>query len=174
MAEKKRRGRRAYLDDFQKNAAGEYIYTGKTYAWGSDRKRSLLRLWLFAGAALCAAVAGGCIPGTGMDGRAYVVLPYVLALIGAFSLCWGVGRLTDGGEPLRGYVYDATVKKLPVRAVLTAVLAGIAFLGELANVIFSQFFGRLFFAFLFMAFEVVILAAALLLRRTILRLEWTV
>jgi len=173
MAEKKRKGRRAYLEDFKPNAAGEYIYYGAHYAWGGGRKRTLARLWLLSAASFCVSLANGCIPGTGMDGRPYVVLPYVAALIGAFSQLWAVGRLSSGGDPLREYVYEATVKKLPLRAVLTAVCAGVAILGELAGVVLTQFSGGILFAILFMALETVVLAASFLLRRTILRLEWT-
>lgn len=173
MAEKKRKGRRAYLEDFKPNAAGEYIYYGTHYAWCGGRKRPLRRLWLLSAAGFCASLVNGCIPGTGMDGRPYVVLPYVAALIGSFSQLWAVGRLSGGGDPLREYVYDATVKKLPLRAILTAVCAGVAILGELAGMIFTPFSGKIPFAILFMALETVALAAAFLLRRTILRLEWT-
>ena len=64
---KKRPFRKAYLDDFHRNVAGEYIYTGPTRAWGSPRGRTLRRLWPLALLALAAAVAGGCIPGCGME-----------------------------------------------------------------------------------------------------------
>ena len=36
---KKRRGRRAYLEDFHQNVAGEYIYTGQTHAWKAPREK---------------------------------------------------------------------------------------------------------------------------------------
>ena len=51
MAEeqKKRRGRRAYLDDFQKTASGEYVYNGKMHYYQSEhmgRKKAIFVLWL--------------------------------------------------------------------------------------------------------------------------------
>ena len=55
---KKRRGRRAYLEDFRRSASGEYIYQGAHYArkGGLSRSGHLARLWP-AGAVLilCAA-----------------------------------------------------------------------------------------------------------------------
>ena len=69
MAEekKKRPHRRAYLNDFKRNVAGEYVYTGKHFRWQQEPKPVLLRMWLQGGIAALAALANGCIPNTGMD-----------------------------------------------------------------------------------------------------------
>ncbi|MGM9537966.1 MAG: hypothetical protein ACI3VN_06500, partial [Candidatus Onthomonas sp.] len=156
MEEKKRQGRRSYLNDFQQNAAGEYLYTGAHYTFveqGKNRRRFLTELWLLCGVALAAAVAGGCIPGSGMDQCFYVMLPYAAGLVGAISLCWGLGRLTAGGDPLRAYVYEQTVEKLPGRAMVTAVMAGLTLLGSLVRLILSGFSGKVWGSLLFFALE---------------------
>ena len=41
MAEKKYKGRKAYLNDFQKNAKGEYEYQGNLYEWQGEKKEYL-------------------------------------------------------------------------------------------------------------------------------------
>ena len=133
MAEKKRKGRRAYLSDFQQNVSGEYIYTGAVYAYsdasGKTRKQTLARLWLMGGAAFVAALVQGCIPAGGMLGCAYVLLPFAAELLCACCAVWALIRLTTSREPIREYVYTATVEALPGRAVLTACFAAAALAG---------------------------------------------
>ena len=89
--EKKRRGRRAYLEDFQKTATGEYVYTGKLHYYetqGLERRQALLRLWLLTGAIAAAVVVSGCVPAAGMSNTFYVLLPYAGALLSAASVVW--------------------------------------------------------------------------------------
>ena len=90
--EKKRRGRRAYLEDFQKTATGEYVYTGKLHYYetqGLERRQALLRLWLLTGAIAAAVVVSGCVPAAGMSNTFYVLLPYAGALLSAASVYGG-------------------------------------------------------------------------------------
>ncbi|MCC8066630.1 MAG: hypothetical protein LIO94_05950 [Clostridiales bacterium] len=86
--EPKRKGRRAYLDEYEKDASGRYVYMGKTFAWKSPRKASLTKLWLLSLAAFAAQIGAGCVPDVGMNGRAWVLLPYVAALAASVSLVW--------------------------------------------------------------------------------------
>lgn len=172
MAEKKEKGRRAYLNDFVATPNGDYVYTGKVYRWGSDRKPVLLRLWgLSGGMALCA-VAAGCIPGTGMEHAVWALLPYVIALIAAFTCLYGVGRLTVAGEEVRAYVYRGSVEALPRRSVIAAVAAGAALLGELVNLVLLNAAGSVLNAVLLLVLEGLILAGAILLRKCIAGTEW--
>ena len=65
MAEKnkKRGGRRAHLNDFHVNLAGDYVYTGAHYTYvdqGRSRDRVQRELWGLSIAILLAVVAGGC------------------------------------------------------------------------------------------------------------------
>ena len=50
--EKKRRGRRAHLNDFYRDVSGNYIYTGTCYVCNAapqERTALLRRLWLLIG-----------------------------------------------------------------------------------------------------------------------------
>ncbi len=171
--EPKQKGRRAYLNDYEKDASGSYIYTGTTYHWKSPRKASLRGLWMMAVASFAAQIAAGCISDTGMDGRFWVLLPYAAALIASVSLVWGNYTLAGGGEKIPEHVFQKSVEALPVRALLTAVFSGIALAGELVNLIWqSQFAGNVPGALLFVAAEAVSLVFAVLLRRMVLKLEW--
>lgn len=176
MGEKKRRGRRDYLNDFRQNAAGEYLYIGEHYTFveqGKSRRRFLTELWLLCGGALLSAAAAGCIPAAGTDSCFYVLIPYAASLIAAISLCWGLGRLTAGGDPLRAYVYQGTVEKLPGRAALAAAAAGLTLIGAVIRLILSGFDGKIWSSVLFLALEVIVFAASLLTRRWVQQQKWT-
>ncbi|MCD7736244.1 MAG: hypothetical protein LUI07_04660 [Lachnospiraceae bacterium] len=169
----KRKGRWAYLNDYEKDASGAYVYKGTEFAWKSPRKPALARIWLFSLAALGAQIGAGCIPGTGMNGRAWVLLPYAAALAASVSLVWGAYALMDGGDPLPDHIYRQSIEKLPGRGLLAAALSGLAILGELINLIRQgQFTGTVPSALLYLLFEAAALACGLLLRREIRALLW--
>ena len=130
--EKKRRGRRAYLDDYQALADGRIVYTGKVYSYAgsTDWKKELLALWLRAGSAGVCVIAAGTIPASGMMNTFYVIVPWVFSFIGAGSVIWALCRMTHHGEHLEEYVLKATVRALPVRTAFTAVCAAVAVLGQ--------------------------------------------
>lgn len=90
----------------------------------------MVRLAVPAAAAVACEVAGGCFPAPGNGRCFYVILPYAAALIACVMAAWAVGRLIAGGEQVREYVYDATVKKLPGRARAAAALAAATGAGE--------------------------------------------
>lgn len=169
-----RRKRRAYLDQFTKNAAGEYIYEGGHYTFqdtGKSRKRALTELWLLVGGGTAMVLAGGCIPAPGVGSCPYVLVPYVAALIASFSCVWSLGQLTAGGDPMREYVYHDSVEKLPGRALATAVCALLALAGECLYL--GLHGGSLAFGLLFLLLMAGGAAAVFWARRTISRLNWT-
>lgn len=162
-----RRGRRAYLDDFRQTVTGEYIYIGATYAFQGTaecRKKGLLRWGLLAVGMAAVAVVGGCISAPGTTHCAYILLPYVLALLSAWSVLWGFARLAKGGDPLRSYVYDATVRQFRLRTILTAVGSAGAVVGELCYVIIYGTMGMLPGMLIFLATQLAVLVMALLWR----------
>lgn len=168
--------RRSYLDQFHKSASGEYIYAGDHYAYSTtrkSRKRALAELWLFCGGAAAATLAGGCTPAPGISRCGYVILPYMASLIAAFSLIWTMGQLAAGGDPLRAYVYEVTVKKLPHRAMITAVLSGLTIVGEGIYLVLNGAAGRTGFAALFLLLEAAAAVLAVLSKVSVSKLSWT-
>ena len=128
-----RKNKHSKLEYFQRNAAGEYIYTGKHMAYvskGKSRKRLLTELWGLGIGGGIFLLAGGFLPIESFRGCFYVLLPYIVALVAAFSCLWTISELTGGGEPMRQYVHDATVLKLPGRAMIAAVAAVLCILGQ--------------------------------------------
>lgn len=126
------RKRRAYLSYFHKNAAGEYVYSGALYTYdGENRKRALTGLWACLGVAVALTILGGCIPVPGLTHVWYILIPYVLSVIAICMGLWSLGEITAGGDPLREYVYEKSVKRLKRRLVLAAVCAALSLIGEL-------------------------------------------
>ncbi|MCD7744647.1 MAG: hypothetical protein LUI13_05090 [Lachnospiraceae bacterium] len=172
-AEPGRKGRRAYLDEYEMDDSGRYVYTGTAYVWKSPRKASMRTLWLLAAASFGAQLAAGCVSNTGMNGRAWVLLPYAAAIAASVSLVWGNYTLADGGEKIPGHIYRKSVEALPIRALLTAVFSSIAIVGELVNLLWqSQFTGSISGALLYALAEAGSLVFAVLLRIAVRRLEW--
>lgn len=128
-----RRKKHSRLEHFQRNAAGDYVYTGAYVSYAStekSRKRLLLELWGLVAVGTACLLACGFLPVKSFNGCFYVLLPYIASLITAISCLWAVGVLTSGGDPLRQYVHDATVLKLPGRSIVSAVAALACMLGE--------------------------------------------
>ena len=116
--EKKRQGRRAHLNDFYRDVAGNYVYTGTCYvcrAADGERAALLRRLWLLTAVMAAAVVAGGCISAPGMSRCFYVLLPYAAEVGLTGSVVWAMTRWQAREYPMREYVYKATVRALPGR-----------------------------------------------------------
>lgn len=128
------KGRRAKVNFFTQAEDGKYVYNGKLYIFQEGQRLTAKQAVRFR--ALCAAalfilaVVCGCLPVEGMKNTFYVILPYVGTLMASVSIVWAVIRMAYWGSELREYVYKATVKQLPVRCVLCAVMAGLALIGE--------------------------------------------
>lgn len=174
--ERKRRGRRGYLEDFQKTASGEYIYKGVCHAYQEDglsRKKALAVLWLLTVGMAASVVIGGCMPAAGLMDCWYVILPWGLCLVAIVSVVWLMGRLTAGGDPLRDYVYRATILQSGLRGNLTLILAAATIAGEAVYLFGSGFGGRVKETAVFLFCMLALLVCALLWRLIMRRLHWS-
>ncbi len=175
MTEKRKRGSRAYLDAFQKDREGNYIYTGKLYIWQGEesalRRRIVIAGALSAGMLFLAAAAL-CVDAPGTTGCVYVLFPAVLALPGSISVCWGVARLWAGGTSMREYVYQATMEKVPGRAAATGAMAAAAILGESIYLLKNGTGGRGTWAFLFVLCQACLLLGAIGIRKCLKGMEF--
>ena len=134
--------------------------------------KTLLKLWLCAIAAIGAAVAAGCVPNTGMERRVWALIPYVLMLISSGVQGWLLYKLTDGGDPVRDYVWKASVPRLPKVGIVTCILALASIMTEIANIFAPNFAGTLPFALGLIALDVLAGATSVVLSRTVKGLEW--
>ena len=128
----RKRERRSYLNDFQKDLNGEYQYRGAHYHYAGAVEYSRLRrsLWLLCGGAAALLLAAGCLPGATKGAAAYVTLPYMLALAVCGCLIWTLARWTRGGAALRAYVYEQTARRLPALALAAGILSALAVVGQ--------------------------------------------
>ena len=179
MAEekKKRPGKRDHLNDFYKDVSGQYVYGGAMYTNGltpAQHKRFILRLWLCAGGSLLGQIAAGCIPAAGM-GDGFWVLPFYLGtIISTIMVCWAMWELTDGGEPMREYIYNASVGKLPRRCEFGMVFGGLSVAGLVIRLIVSGLAGGTLWAtVLFVAIQIGTVCALFLVKKMLQSTHWS-
>lgn len=168
------RKRRAYLEYFHKNAAGEYVYSGGHYTFDGDdkqRKRAITVQWALLGIAAALTILGSFLPVPGLTNAWYVLIPYVLSVILVFMAMWSLGEITAGGEPLREYVYEKSVRCLKRRLLIVSVCAGLSFLGECVYVLQGGVFTAA--AGVFLGWEMVAAAAAAVSFVLFSRLRWS-
>ncbi len=190
MPETKKKNRRAYLNSFRKNKEGKYDYTGNVYYFegndiegngvegngfgenGETLRSRLIKLWLPGAVLMGCLIAAGCISAPGMDNCFYVLLPYAASLMAGISMLWALGRMTAGGNPLKEYVYQASVEKLPERAAMTVFFTAAAAAGEAIYICLHGTEGKLAGFCIFMLLNFVSAGAAFMLRREIQTMKW--
>lgn len=175
MAEKKKKGRRAYLNDFQKDEEGRYVYQGELYEWKGEAgalRRELVLLWGICIAMLALLLASGCIDAPGAMNCAYVVLPITAGFLFGISAGWGLWRLSSGGNPLRAYVYEQSAGKIPGRLIGTMLGAGTAIAGEIIFLFRNGFEEKQQEAIFFLILEGTAFVLALFFRQRIIKMTW--
>lgn len=145
-----------------------YVSTEKS------RKRLLLELWGLGTAGTICLLLSGFLPLRSFRGCFYVLLPYMIALVAAISCLWTIGELTGGGDPLRQYVHDATVLKLPGRAMVSAVAALACISGEIVSCALNGADGEIGALIAFFLLLAVGAGAMVLLRRRIRGAVWQI
>ncbi len=174
MSGNKRKGKRAYLEAFQKNDNGEYVYTGKLFYWQQEerKKRWELRLlWALSLAIFSFTAAACCVRAPGALGCAYVIIPCIAGFLLSISICAGMYRLGKGG-PLRAHDYQAGVQKLPVRAACTCAASAAAVLGEVVFVSRNGMEEKTGGFILFLMLEGAAALTAFEIRRRIKKMDW--
>ena len=137
----RKKGRKAYLNDFQPNLAGEYTYTGAHFRYtGSGVDYRLCRRGTMFGAIamLVGLLAPGFVNAGGMGNCFYVLIPYMGEAISVFVTLWAVFKMLAGGERLREYIYEKSVKRIPAGCICCA---GFAALGFVCSMVFSAING---------------------------------
>ena len=83
-------------------------------------------------------MAAGLVPGATAYAPVWLLLPYMAGLLAAGYAVYLLVRLTAAGEPLRAYIHEQTVLKLPGSCTLAAVLAGITAAAQLVQLAVSR------------------------------------
>ena len=165
--------RRAYLDDFRKTQNGDYQYEGSRYACELSEKEWKKKSTAMAAAGIAVillTIAAGCVPSVGLQGSIFVLLPYAVQLAAACSLAWACARLLGKEYPLREYVYQQTVCKIPLRSGVCIAAAGVSVIGELIEL--TRHSNEILFSIPFLLIEVVMGAATLELLKNVKKYTW--
>lgn len=173
----KKKGYRSYLNDFKPSISGEYIYSGNHYGYaddGKELKRFNVQIRLLAMLIFASAVVGGCIPSAGMDECFYVIIPFIIEVITAAVTGWAVIRLNTAQIPLREYVYNSTVKQLPLRAAFCEIFAAIGFVCAAVYVIINGFDGKLAATVIYFVLKLISMFGCYLLRRIVKSSKWQI
>lgn len=132
MAGQKKWGKDGYLKNFEKSREGGYVYTGGLWQADNARRRTVLgKLWALCAGQLVAVLLPGFFTTAGFSGSFYVILPYALWLISSGYEAYLLGRITFGGNPMRGYVYERTISRYVPSAAAASVGAALTALGLL-------------------------------------------
>ena len=174
MADREKKKKRAYLDDFEKDLNGNYQYRGAHYRYAGEHPHSrvLALLWLFCGGGAALTVGAGALPGATAHAPVYLLLPYMAEVGLTGSIVWAMTRWQAREYPMRAYVYKATVKALPGRCMAEAVLAGAGAAAEVVYLLLSGAGGHGLMAALYLLLKAVSVAAALSARRLVLQSRW--
>ena len=160
-----------YLNDYKKNAAGGYVYTGRVYALG-DGKRYRAALSALSFGAMCVAVGSGCINAAGLSNTFYVILPYIGEVTGAFALCYNAVRLLNAGEQLKAHVRTALEKYLPPSVWILIVSAAVSLVASPVFLILNGTEGKPFLCALYLVLKAAALTLGILIRRQIKAMRW--
>lgn len=170
-----KKNRRAYLNDFQKDETGAYVYRGIVYDYegsAQDLRFLKIRLGILGALTLIMLLWAGLIRVPGTDHCIYVLLPYVSALCGSVSVCWAVGCLCISGISIRAYLFRESIEKLPARCIFTACCSAVALLGEPVYILTNGMEIRDSGCILFLILQSIAITSALLLRSRIMRTRW--
>ena len=182
MSEKKNKHKRwnraAKASQFTRGAGGEMVYIGRHYSYQGDERsyRQSMRLRMVLAAIMgVAQVAGGLMPIPALYNTWYVIAPYMLTFFAVVSLVWAVCRLSYWGNPLREYVYDATIKQLPIRTILAMILSMCTLCGQIVYVVTHSLQGvEYLYSFAFLGLEIVVFVCAVLWKGRENRALWSI
>ena len=180
MAEKKRKrwNRYSKASQFAPGAGGELAYTGRYFTFQETEvsyRESMRRRIAFTAGSAVAALACGFMPVPALTNTWYVLLPYMLTVLAVASQVWAVCRMAYWGNPLREYVYDTTVKQLPVRTMLAMILSMCTLCGQICYLVLHGLQeGCSFCNFAFLGLLIVIFVCSAVWRRMEIRWKWSV
>ena len=177
MKSSERKKRRAYLQDFEKNAAGRYEYIGAAYAYADGdrlpRKLFLLRLIVCSALAAASVALMGTIRAPGMDNSPFVLLPYAVCVIAMLVLLWATVGICFAGDPIREYKHERCVLHIMRRAVVFAVAEALCAIGEIVCIAVNGVGDHLFGAIAFFVLCAVGAVSSLFAGKTIASAKWT-
>ena len=134
-----------HLQNFTLGEEGKYAYSGSLMACRMEEgtyKSLCTKLLLITAGILALFIAAGCFPATGMEGNAFVLIPYALAVILGALLIYSILMMRSSGPLLREYQYEKYVYGANRRAALGLAACGAGLLGFAISIARKSFTGR--------------------------------
>ena len=171
---KKRTGRRAYLNDFKLNERGEYVYRGKMMGYaGVTAYGSYLGILAAAAAAMVLLTVGAeCLPAAALSKFGLTVIPWLGQMAFVFLAAYAVFKILTGKNPMRAYVYKASVGKLDTRLTLAMAFSFFTALEETIYILIQGCEGEVLFTVLRPVCSLLCGCIALFLRRWTKEQKW--
>lgn len=172
---KKRRGRSAYLNDFHLNEQGDYVYKGKLFGFIEKTvtyQQYLFRIGLAAVSIFLLTVTAECLPAVAMSRFGLTSIPWLGQMIAACFMAYAVWKIFWGKNPMREYIYKASVQKLPMRALFTAVFSFLTALAEAIYILVNGCDGEAAFTVLRPILSMLCGMIAICLYRFVKNTEW--
>lgn len=157
---KPKKNRRAYLNDFQLQDDGGYVYKGTIYSYQGDWSEAQKNMRVLCAMLAVLAVIAGLIPSSGMMNTFYVILPYAAELTLSALLIYEALKLTMQDGNIREYIYKKTFEHIQGRFFLLFVTSAMCMVGEIVHLLFNWFMNhsleRIGFSLLFIAVQALI------------------
>ena len=157
----------AYLNEYQKDASGTYVYTGAYYGIADDaaRKHTYARLIGCLSLLTAGVVGSGCFNAAGAGSSFYVILPYIAEVACLFFLLWNCVRLLLAGRRVKAYIYQSVSKYIPPASLLLTFFAAAGCACAVVFVILNGFAGGIALCICYFALKLCNAALAVLIRR---------
>ena len=127
MADRKKRGfYREYLNDFQRTADGGYVYRGECFRYDGDearKKRFAAALAVLTALAAAFVAVPECLEPTEMSRSPITIIPWGLSLAAVFAVVWTAVRLLVRLNDLKAYIFEKTVRRLPLFCIIACALS---------------------------------------------------
>lgn len=139
MADKKKKGRRAYLSDYTMNVSGEYVYTGDWYTAQMDRDfgRFMGGVMGMLVLSMTLLVGVGCLSTGTTSGAFYVTLPHVLAIVLCAVCIYDCSIIAKSKGNMKTHQYQTSVPRLNSMSIAGAVCAFAAAAGQLGYILLA-------------------------------------
>lgn len=176
MAEnKKKPGKRAYLNDFVQNERGEYVYQGRlVYFNGTDAEyKKLMHLAVAAGVLIVLfTLVPELLPSVPASRFPVSAVLWLVQMVSALLMIYSVWKMFWAGNPIREYRFKKSVQRLPGQTIVCAAASLALGAEQIIYLIIKGIEGNVFFNIIRPVAALICAAAAYQFHLMIKRAEW--
>ncbi|MBQ9064888.1 MAG: hypothetical protein IJ123_05535 [Blautia sp.] len=134
-----------HLEGFKVQEDGKYSFSGGHMVCNMEpvKYRGVaIRLLILAAVSAAVLLLAGCVKNTGMEGNAFILVPYALTLVTCLLLCSSLFRMVKSGTLLRDYQYEQIIYGVSRRSVEVLLFGAAGLCGIIISVVRHTFTGR--------------------------------